>query len=842
MYKLLRTKILLWFVLVVVAVAIAGLSGFRRLKAYIRQEAEAQIGIKLEHVMDVLAATNNVYRNLVHSSMGVLKMQCTDFGPPRKVPLAEPGPGGITDTLYFGQKPIAGDNAVVDQVQKIMGGTATIFIRQGENFIRITTNVRKDDGSRAVGTMLDPHGPAIAALRQGKAYYGIVDILGKPYITGYEPIFDDQGEVVGAYYTGYMLEELKSIREAIEERGVLASGFFVLCDPKDEPIFLTKDVENSPEAIDIAKEAASDRPITHPKWFVRKVTFTPWDYDVVAALYKPDVSRKAAEIIWQVYGVGGIIIFGVLVVSFILASRLSSTIGEMESARQEAITARDAAESANRTKSTFLANMSHELRTPMNAIIGYSEMLIEEAEDIGVKELVPDLQKIRSAGKHLLALINDVLDLSKIEAGKMTLFLETFSVNEMVQEAASTIQPLLEKNSNKLEIVCPEDGGSMRADLTKVRQTLFNLFSNAAKFTEKGRITLTVARRHTESGERISFAVSDTGIGMTEEQLSKLFMAFTQADASTTRKYGGTGLGLVISRKFCQMMGGDISVSSVHGEGTTFTVDLPAEVAEAAAGAAAAPSTKPSPAKMKLVLVIDDDQDSAEILQRNLSKSGYEVVVAHSGPAGIEIARKMKPAAITLDVMMPGMDGWSVLTALKSDPETSGIPVILVTMLQDRQLGFTLGAAEFLTKPVNQDKLRQVLAKYCGQPSAYTLVVEDDPGNRQLICRMLEKQGLRYQEAENGSIALERIATEIPALILLDLMMPVMDGFEFLSLLRQHPGYERIPVVVITAKDLTAQDRERLLGSVNQVIQKGAVDREKLIQDIMTLLARAEKK
>ena len=483
--------------------------------------------------------------------------------------------------------------------------------------------------------------------------------------------------------------------------------------------------------------------------------------------------------------------------------------------------------------------MSHELRTPMNAIIGYSEMLIEEAEDLGVKDLTPDLGKIRAAGKHLLVLINDILDLSKIEAGKTTLFLEDIKVADVVQDVASTIQPLMKKNANTLEVECPADSGTIRADLTKIRQMLFNLLSNASKFTERCRVSLTIERRQNPSGERIVFIVSDTGIGMTPEQLGTLFQAFTQADASTTRKYGGTGLGLIISRKFCQLMGGDITVASVPGQGTTFTVDLPTVVTEPLPEPASATAkTTASVSTKELILVIDDDQDSADILQRNLTKSGYEVVVALNGTDGIAMARKLKPSAITLDVMMPGLDGWSVLTTLKSEPETSHIPVIMVTMLQDRQLGFTLGASEFLTKPVDHNKLRGILAKYCGHRAAYTLVVEDDPSNRELICRMLEKENVRFQEAANGRIALELVAVEAPGLILLDLMMPVMDGFEFLTLLRQNPSLAKIPVVVITAKDLSPEDRERLNGSVNQIIQKGALDREKLLHQITSLLAR----
>jgi len=335
------------------------------------------------------------------------------------------------------------------------------------------------------------------------------------------------------------------------------------------------------------------------------------------------------------------------------------------------------------------------------------------------------------------------------------------------------------------------------------------------------------------------FEVADSGIGMTPEQVGRLFQSFTQADDSTTRKYGGTGLGLVISRKFCQLMGGEITVQSISGKGTTFRVDLPAFVSEPDSPAPVAATNKAPDKSRRVVLVIDDDRDAAEILKRNLVKNGYDVLTAFSGREGVELAKAMKPAAITLDVMMPGMDGWSVLSELKSDPALAQIPVIMVTMLQDRQLGFSLGAAEFLTKPIDQGQLATILSRYCGSRDSQVLVVDDEPANRELLVRMLEKDGYRVTEAENGSLALECVTADPPALILLDLMMPVMDGFAFLEALRGSPDFARIPVVVVTAKDLTPKDREMLQGSVQQVIQKGAVDREKLLREVGDMIARS---
>ncbi|CAN5435268.1 hypothetical protein BH09VER1_BH09VER1_52100 [soil metagenome] len=504
----------------------------------------------------------------------------------------------------------------------------------------------------------------------------------------------------------------------------------------------------------------------------------------------------------------------------------------------EAQEARAAAEDANRTKSAFLANMSHELRTPMNAIIGYSEILMEEAEDLGQEDFIPDLKKIHSAGKHLLALINDVLDLSKIEAGKMTLYVEAFDVKAMLGDVTSTIQPLIEKNGNTLAIKAPENLGTMRADLTKVRQTLFNLLSNAAKFTEKGTLTVETRRELADGVERMVFIVRDTGIGMTPEQLGKLFQAFSQADASTTRKYGGTGLGLVISKRFCRMMGGDIAVESEHGKGTAFTFWLPVEVTpEETPSPLAKPSTPPQTGARPVVLVIDDDIAVREVISHTLNKEGYEVQLAADGRTGLAMAREAAPQAIVLDVMMPGMDGWAVLSELKSDPALQGIPVILATLIEDKAMGFALGAQEYLTKPVERDRLITVLRRYLDPSGAHPiLLVEDDAATREMIQRTLEKSSFAVRTAENGLLALDALAQEVPALVLLDLMMPVMDGFEFVREMRRNPAWRNIPVIVLTAKELTAEDRQHLRGRVESILQKGSSSKEDLLENIKAAL------
>src|SRR5688572_22711125 len=516
---------------------------------------------------------------------------------------------------------------------------------------------------------------------------------------------------------------------------------------------------------------------------------------------------------------------------------------ERRRAEEEVAKAKEASEMANRTKSLFLANMSHELRTPLNAIVGYSEMLQEEAVDRELTTFSDDLGKINASGRHLLALINDILDLSKIEAGKMELFLENFDLEALIDEVAATIQPMVEKNSNELHIERAANLGSMHADQVKVRQALFNLLSNAAKFTHQGSITLHAQRETMDGSEWIVFCVEDTGVGLSSDKIVKLFQDFTQADASTTRKFGGTGLGLALTRRFCQMMGGDVTLRSAPGKGSTFTIKLPAIVKETKVELTAdSPddvieivsandrSTDVLPDPGTSVLVIDDDASQRDLMRRFLSKEGFQVVCASSGEEGIRLAHQLRPIAITLDVMMPEMDGWLVLDALKADPVLHDIPVIMITMVDDPERGFTLGAADYVTKPVNRHRLSKILKRYsCASPPCPILIVEDDPATRKSMRRMLERQGCRVTEAENGEAALVWMEKERPSLIFLDLMMPVMDGFTFADRVRTHPEWRSIPIVVVTAHDLTGEERRRLNGYVETILHRAQFSKESLL-------------
>ncbi|HEY8670640.1 MAG TPA: response regulator, partial [Terriglobales bacterium] len=517
-----------------------------------------------------------------------------------------------------------------------------------------------------------------------------------------------------------------------------------------------------------------------------------------------------------------------------------SDITERKHYEETLTAARDQAETMSRTKSSFLANMSHELRTPLNAIIGLTEMMVSNADRFGTEKAVEPLRRVHRAGKHLLDLINQVLDLSKIEAGKLDINPDTVNVAALVDEVVGTARPLADQNKNRLNVECPSDIGAIVVDAMRLKQILLNLLSNACKFTKGGDVSLRVTTALNNGRKWINFAVADSGIGMTPEQIGKLFTEFVQAEQTTARQYGGTGLGLAITRKLCTMMGGDVTVASENGRGSTFSVRLPAgpEIATVVPEQLAPLPGQAGPVG-DCVLVIDDDPTARELIANYLREAGLAVVTAAGGREGLKRAEELHPIAITLDVLMPDIDGWTVLAALRGNPELSNIPVVMATITDPDRKGIALGAAGYLTKPIDRDRLIALLRPFQtrARPTR-VLLVEDDAMQRERVRLWLEAEHWLASEAENGLVALDRLAKEPPDIILLDLMMPEMDGFQFIAALQAQPVWRDIPVIVITSLDLTAADRARLNSGVEGILLKGSFDPTQLVEIVRRLVAK----
>ena len=498
--------------------------------------------------------------------------------------------------------------------------------------------------------------------------------------------------------------------------------------------------------------------------------------------------------------------------------------------------AKETAESANRAKSAFIANMSHELRTPLTAVLGYCDLIEEDVRDLGHETILADLQKINVNARHLLGLINDVLDLSKIEAQKMDVHPVDFEVATLLSDVESACASLVEKNGNTLKTLADEPHARLCSDDLKLRQILLNLVGNAAKFTREGTIEIRVSNLDVGGVAHARFDVADTGIGMTPQQLDGLFERFTQADSTTTRKYGGTGLGLALTRALALMLGGGVTVQSEAGRGTTFTVTVPSRwaapsvedaVMQPVEGALAADASG------QTVLVIDDDASARDLLQRHLTREGFAVSVAVSGVQGLDMLKSLRPTAVLLDVMLPGMDGWHVLKAIRDNPETAHIPVIMQTSLGDERFAYAMGASGFLRKPVKRSALAEAIQAACAAEAAHdVLIVDDDAAANKRLTALLERDGWTVASATNGAQALASMRSRAPALVLVDLVMPQMDGHAFIREVRNNPQWNDVAIVVMTSSDIESARVRRLQKDTDAILQKGSMPLAELAADL----------
>jgi signal transduction histidine kinase/CheY-like chemotaxis protein len=520
--------------------------------------------------------------------------------------------------------------------------------------------------------------------------------------------------------------------------------------------------------------------------------------------------------------------------------------------------AKEEAETGARAKSEFLANMSHEIRTPLNAILGYGEILQFEARKLNRPDFIEDLKAIEFSGRHLLSLINEILELSKIQAGKMEIHAEYFDLSQLIDDVISTVRPLAQKKKNKLEVIKQGLPESMNSDSSRIRQILLNLLGNSCKFTDEGEITLTVTRKMVDGVKWIYFTIGDTGIGIDPDKIPGLFEEFAQADSSTTRKHGGTGLGLTISKRLSQLLGGDVQATSEMGKGASFTVFIPENFSQIRHGDSEAMgqwsewagqyldeetsfslgdngksySALSIESQLDQVLVIDKDEVVCNLIKRFLEKEGCKVEVAYKGEEGLRLAQEIRPMVIILDSMVRGLDGGEILSKIQKIPNLENTPVILLS--EPESSSDMTGATEILSKPLDWDRFVTVFKKFQAKPSDFSImIVEDDAINREAMMRILNKGGWKVFEASDGPSAFKLLNEQtLPDMILLDLILPSMNGFEFITRLRQNPTWRHIPIIINSAKELTMEEKGRLQGDVVKIFKKGDVTCGELLCEV----------
>ena len=826
---------LVWLFLITSLLAGASTFTFLKLRSVVEGFSEKLISNEVGEIVEKFNIVDGLLLDRNEKAIQMQRRWMLAYGKPRiETGVAQDLGAKQVPILLFGdkratqlQKAFIGMAAATDSV-------ATLFIKHDGQMVRLMSTVSTSDGSSAVGTILDPKGGPIKALLAGQPFRGPATILGEPYYTTYLPIFSDTGEVIGAWSAGYRISTVAStIRQSIEQARIQPEAYVAVLNDKGQVQFSS---DGTPDSVlkNLKSQAflskkSSD--FSAGNYLYNVYPYKPWDMKVVSITSRSALNDLAFRNSLGLLTLQVLTALAVVVLSWVFSRRLAKALESGDKARIEA-------EEANQAKSSFLANMSHELRTPMNAIIGYSEILIEECEEMEPEEIEQDLEKVLSSAKHLLGLINDVLDLSKIEAGKMTLYFETISLRRLMDEVIVTSRPLAEKNANTIELDfgdVPESDDQINVDITKLKQIILNLVSNACKFTEKGLVSIRSQFLPDEGQEFLIITVADSGIGMTEEQLARLFQDFSQADVSTTRKYGGTGLGLSLSRRFCLMMGGDITVTSQPGVGSQFTVRLPRQPAGAAqsdSSEEASSATTSLPASTSIapiscdvevrqafvrarILLVDDDQNNSEIFKRFLVNDGFEVMHASSLGEGLKKASQCSPDLIIVDIEHSTMHGIDFLAKFKSIQDLKEIPVVMINMLENFELSYLLGASECLQSPIDWSQMEAVLTRLSSQKSSGKkdiLIIEESKEISERLSSLLGSEQWTIRHFLRSRFAIDSVVESRPDLVILDLNAHYEECVAFLKALRQLQGQETLPLLILSDQPLALE----ILSLLNQ--------------------------
>ena len=819
---------LFWLLLITGLLAGSSASTFLQLRSVVEGFSEELIGNEVGEIVEKFDIVDGLLLNRTEKAIQMQRRWMLAYGQPT---LQQ----GVVQTVGKKQVPVLlfGKKRAI-QLQKAFigmaaatGSVASLFVEKDGQMVRLMSTVAVAGGQSAVGTILDPTGGPIKALLAGQPFRGPTTILGEPYYTTYFPILSDSGQVIGAWSAGYKISTVAStIRESIEQAKIQPEAYVAVLNAKGEVQFSSegtpKPVLSSLKSSNLLDKDSSS--FSSQGYLYSVYPYKPWDMKVVSITSRSALNDLAFRNSLGLLLLQVMTAVGVVVLSWVFSRKLSKALDAGERARIEA-------EEANKAKSSFLANMSHELRTPMNAIIGYSEILIEECEEMEPEEIEQDLEKVLSSAKHLLGLINDVLDLSKIEAGKMTLYFEAVSLRRLMNEVLVTANPLAEKNSNVIELdydAIPKDSDEIKTDITKLKQIILNLVSNACKFTDQGIVKISSSFLLEGDQEFLSITVSDSGIGMTEEQLGRLFQDFSQADVSTTRKYGGTGLGLSLSKRFSLMLGGDITVTSEPGVGSQFTVRIPRQPVGATTSD---PTPESSPKKAVVddapaadvvtcdveveqpfararILLIDDDQNNSEILRRFLVNDGFEVMHAASLSAGLTKATQCSPDLIIVDIEHSSMHGIDFLAKFKATQASAEVPIVMVNMVENFELSYLLGASECIQSPIDWSQMETVLTRLSAHKKTGKkdiLIVEESKEITEKLSTLLSSGDWSIRHFLRSRFAIDSVVESRPDLVVLDLNSHYQECVSFLKALRQVQGEDALPLIILSDQPLALE-------------------------------------